>query len=62
MHSWLAKMGGGVWLGNGGIKKEKAEPIFVNVSGAQESIPPGWESIPGLLKRLTNSGLRKRSG
>jgi hypothetical protein len=27
------------------------EPLFVNVSGAHESIPPGWESIPGLLYR-----------
>ncbi len=24
--------------------------------GAQESIPPGWESIPGLLKRFANTG------
>jgi hypothetical protein len=23
---------------------------------AQESIPPGWESIPGPLKMFTNSG------
>ena len=29
------------------------QPDFVNVYAAQESIPPGWESIPGLLKRLT---------
>jgi hypothetical protein len=29
-------------------------PVFVNVYGAQE--PPGWESIPGLLKRSTNTG------
>jgi hypothetical protein len=33
------------------------EPEFVNVQGAQESIPwesipPGWKSIPGLLKGL----------
>ncbi len=28
----------------------------VDVYGAQESIPPGWESIPGLLKRFTNTG------
>ncbi len=28
----------------------KAEPVFVNVYGAQES-------IPGLLKRFTNTGL-----
>ncbi len=34
----------------------KAEPVFVNIYGAQESIPPGWESIPGLLKRFSNSG------
>jgi hypothetical protein len=33
-----------------------AEPVFVNVYGAPESIPPGWESIPGLLKRFTNTG------
>ncbi len=32
------------------------ESELVNVSGVQESIPPGWESIPGLLKRFTNSG------
>ncbi len=30
-------------------------PVFVNVYGNQESIPPGWESIPGLLKRFTNA-------
>ncbi len=51
------------------------EPVFVNVSGAQESIrqpgglvrqrgllyrPQGWESIPGLLKRLINSGSAQR--
>ncbi len=23
---------------------------------SEESIPPGWESIPGLLKRFTNKG------
>ncbi len=28
------------------------ETEFVNVKGVQESIPPGWESIPGLLKRF----------
>ncbi len=28
------------------------EPVFVNVYGAQESILPGWEAIPGLLKRF----------
>jgi hypothetical protein len=43
-----------------------AESVFVNVFGAQESIPPtyvacrtappGWESIPGLLKMFTNTG------
>jgi hypothetical protein len=32
-----------------------------NLSGSpgidsEESIPPGWESIPGLLKRFTNTG------
>jgi hypothetical protein len=32
------------------------EPEFVNVKGAQESIPPSWELIPGLLKRFENSG------
>jgi hypothetical protein len=33
------------------------ENVFVNVHGAQESIPPlGWEWIPGLLKRFTNTG------
>ncbi len=43
----------------GAVKASQAR--FVNVYGAQEtilmkSIPPGWESIPGLLKRFTNSG------
>jgi hypothetical protein len=38
-----------------------SEPVFVNILGAQESIPkelipPGWESIPGLLKRFKYSG------
>ncbi len=28
-----------------------SELVFVNVYRAQESIPPGWESIPELLKR-----------
>ncbi len=36
--------------------ENKAESDFVNVKGAQESIPPAHvaqaESIPGLLKRL----------
>jgi len=32
------------------------EPVFVNVYGAQESIPPAWVSIPGLLKRSKNTG------
>jgi hypothetical protein len=34
----------------------RTEPVFVNVSGVQDSIPPGWESIPGLFKRFTNTG------
>ncbi len=34
----------------------RSEPVFVNVYVAQESISPGWESIPGLLKRSTNTG------
>jgi hypothetical protein len=29
---------------------------------SQESIPPGWESIPGLLKRFLNSGSGSRTG
>ncbi len=29
---------------------------------SQESIPPGWESIPGLLKRFSNSGSGFRTG
>jgi hypothetical protein len=33
------------------------EPVFENVNRAQESIPPSWESIPGLLKRFTKYGL-----
>ncbi len=32
-----------------------AEPVFVKVLGAQESILPGWELIPGLLNRFTNT-------
>jgi hypothetical protein len=32
------------------------EPVFVKVHGAQESIPSGWESILGLLKKFTNTG------
>jgi hypothetical protein len=40
--------------------KENPEPVFVNIYGArnrsEESIPPDWESIPGLLKRSTNMG------
>jgi hypothetical protein len=36
---------------------ENTEPEFVNVSGAQASIPPGWELIHGLLERLTLGAL-----
>ncbi len=50
-------------------RKNNPEPVFVNVYGAQESVPrnpirAGWESIPGLLKRSTNSGSegREREG
>ncbi len=35
---------------------QRDEPVFVNVYGAQESILPGWESIPGFLKRFANTG------
>jgi hypothetical protein len=28
------------------------EPVFVNVYGAQESIPPGWNRFLGSLKGL----------
>jgi hypothetical protein len=50
------------------FEKQEPEPVFVNDYGAQESIPrnqfgqgchkgpPGCESIPGLLKRFTNTG------
>jgi hypothetical protein len=33
---------------------QAAEPVFVNVYGAQETIPPGWESTVflGSLKGL----------
>jgi hypothetical protein len=34
----------------------RLEPVFVNVSGAQKSIPPGWESIPELLKKIRALG------
>jgi hypothetical protein len=30
--------------------------VLVVVLASQESTPPGWESIPGLLKRFTNTG------
>jgi hypothetical protein len=30
-------------------EKNFTDPIFVNVDAAQESIPPGRKSIPGLL-------------
>jgi hypothetical protein len=33
------------------------DPVFINVYEAQESITPGLESIPGLLKRFTKTGL-----
>ncbi len=29
---------------------------------SEDSIPPGWESIRGLLKRFTNTGSRERGG
>jgi hypothetical protein len=32
----------------------QAEPVSVNVLGAQEFIPTGWKSIPGLLKKAYN--------
>jgi hypothetical protein len=37
------------------------EPVFVNVYGvdSEESIPPDWETIPGLLKRFTSTVLRR---
>ncbi len=34
----------------------RTEPVFVNVSGVQDSNPPGWESIPETFKRFTNTG------
>ncbi len=36
-------------------RQKDPEPVFVNVYGAQEWIPPGWESIPAVLKRFTNT-------
>jgi hypothetical protein len=39
---------------------ESAEPEFIKVYRAQDRCrtgPPGWKSIPGLLKRFTNSGI-----
>jgi hypothetical protein len=33
------------------VSEMNAEPVFV-----EESILPGWESIPGLLERFTNTG------
>jgi hypothetical protein len=40
----------------GMLKIQKPEPLFVDFYGAQESIPPDWESTPGLLKIFTNTG------
>ncbi len=61
MHSWLAKMvGGGTGKEMVDIKKEKVEPVFVNVEWAQESIPPGWESIPGLHKKVYKFGTQDK--
>jgi hypothetical protein len=40
----------------------ETESVFVNVSGAQESILPGWESIAGFLKRFTNAGSGRGGG
>jgi hypothetical protein len=34
----------------------RTEPVLVNVSGVQYSIPSGWESVPGLFNRFTNTG------
>ncbi len=36
--------------------RARTEPVVVNVSGVQDSIPPGWESIPVLFNRFTNTG------
>jgi hypothetical protein len=43
----------------GHFENSKLEPLFVDVYEAQESIPPGWESTPGLLKKFTNMGSRE---
>jgi hypothetical protein len=32
-----------------------SEHVFANVYGAQKSIPPGWESIAGLLYKFKNT-------
>ncbi len=37
-------------------KGKRTVAVFLNFKGAKESIPPGWESIPRILKRFTNSG------
>ncbi len=35
------------------LKTQKnTEPVIVNVYEVHESIPPGWELIPGILKGL----------
>ncbi len=34
----------------------RTEPVVVNVSGVQDSIPPVWESIPGLFNMYINTG------
>jgi hypothetical protein len=43
------------------LKMVSVEPVFVKVGlrgpgiDSEESIPSVWESIPGLLKRFTNT-------
>ncbi len=37
--------------GGGGVVAK-----FGNVQGAEETIPPGWESIPRLFNRFANTG------
>ncbi len=48
----------------GGIESvdviQRAEPVFANIYGAQESIQPGWELIHKFLKTSTNTGCIQR--
>jgi hypothetical protein len=58
-NSWRVSMG--LYDSSVPIPPHADRAHIFNLSGSpgidsEESIPPGWESIPGLLKRFTNTG------